>query len=176
MHEKRLNEIREKLRTYETLKEAIEDLDLERANLKLEMDQFVQEKNDWERLYEQDQQKLMTQIYKWVKQHSFLEVTSQVLQETSRNISFLYEILSYDQIRAPYVQLTNDFQMLMKEKIADKNSQQKQLDQVLKEAEDELEVWKNKRDPEPPYRQKETTEARLQLMNKGYDFIPLYEA
>src|SRR5690625_4079508 len=175
-HYELLDSISEKLRKYEQTKEQIADMEKTIADTQLEMDQTSQEEQDWLRVFEKDKQDKINEIYTWTDHHSFFTVDKDTLQHMSRDLLKLYEPHTFEAIRTPFSEVSQDYQLLVNEQIANKNSELTGIRNELKEQEQLLEEWKAKRDPEPPNLREETKEARMHLLRKGIEFIPFYEA
>ncbi|MEI3614030.1 TIGR02680 family protein [Pseudogracilibacillus sp. SO30301A] len=175
-HYDQLGAISEQLRTYEQKKTEIAETEKIIANTQLEIDQTKQEENDWTQVFEKDKQEKIDEIHAWAEKHDFLGIDSGLLQQTSRDLLRLYEPTSFEIIRMPYVQASNDFQLRVNESIAMKKAERTAIQQEIAEQESELAEWKSKRDPEPPNQQEATKEARKRLQRANHAFIPFYEA
>jgi len=175
-HYEVLDAIGEKLIAYQQLKDQIATIEKTIADSQLEMDRKKQEAQDWEAVFEKDKQDKLSEIHTWVERHPFLNITDDLLQQTSRYIAQLYEPSPFETIRAPFVDASNNYQLKINEKIATKQSERNALKKQIAEQEQLLAEWKAKRDPEPPNRQDETKDARRRLEENKYRYIPLYEA
>ncbi len=171
-----LDAVSEKLRTFQHLKEQIAVVEKRIADSQQQLDQKKHEERDWEAVFEKDKQEKLTEIYHWVEDHPFLNVPETVLQQASRLLGQLYETHSFESVRTPFVQVANDYERHINESIATKQSEQKQLQNQVKEQEELLAEWQAKKDPEPPFQREETKEARRQLTEKQQAHISFYEA
>ncbi|MUV39026.1 hypothetical protein JNUCC1_02898 [Lentibacillus sp. JNUCC-1] len=175
-HFQKLDAISEELQVYEQLKSELTKLDKQVAETRQELDQTKQEEQDWLAIFEKDKQAQLHSIYQWTEDHAFLSIPEDVLQQTSRNMYSLYEPVSYEQVRTPFVKVSNAYQMKINESIATKNSRIKLLEETIEEKEAEHAEWVAKKDPEPPFQQATTKHARAELKANGQRFVPLYEA
>ncbi|RYG73748.1 TIGR02680 family protein [Lentibacillus lipolyticus] len=175
-HYKALESITGELRELEQKKTRISELDHQMAATRQELDTVKQEEQDWLGIFEKDKQDKLTEIHTWAENHAYVPVTDDVLQQTSRDMYSLYEPVSYERIRAPYVEAVRDYQMEISEKIALQNSRMTTLEADIRAKKADLSTLKEKRDPEPPNQREQTREARQQLTEAGHAFAPFYEA
>ncbi|MDY0405019.1 TIGR02680 family protein [Virgibacillus sp. 179-BFC.A HS] len=66
--------------------------------------------------------------------------------------------------------------MRVNESIANKKGELNRLEDELAVKKAELAIWQEKRDPEPPFQQEQTRQARQMLLENDAAFIPFYEA
>lgn len=175
-HYSLLEQIEAIFRQYEQEKEAITVLEGHIATLQRTIDKKENEKADWERIFERDKQTQMSEIHHWVKEHPYMTMDEALLQETSRQLENLYEKGTYDDIRTPYYRATNNFERKINEVIAEQTHSLNIKNTEKKERELLLEQWKEAKDPEPPYMQEATIEARTHLLENNIAFVPFYEA
>ncbi|MFD1037074.1 TIGR02680 family protein [Virgibacillus byunsanensis] len=175
-HYQVLDSIGEQLRAYEQMKQQLADFDKQIAGIRLELDKVRQEEQDWLSIFEKDKQEKLNDIHGWAENHSFLAINEEMLQKTSRDMYQLYDPTTYEQVRNPFVKATNDYQLGINKEIASLDSRHNALGNEVQAKEAELAEWKGKRDPEPPYQQEETRQARKQLAQDGHAYIPFYEA
>src|SRR5690625_4850745 len=171
-----LDVIAEKLMTFQQLQEQIAIVEKRIADNQQQLDKKKFEARDWEAVFEKDKQEKLTDIHHWSENHSFLNVPETVLQHVSRLMGQLYEPHVFESIRTPFVQVVNDYERYINESIATKQSEQKQLQNLVKEQEELLLEWRAKKDPEPPFQREETKEARRELTENGQPYISFYEA
>lgn len=171
-----LESISEKLHTYEHLKKQMTELEKQIADTQMELDQIRQEQKDWENIFEKDKQDKMNELHQWREQYTFLDIDETIFHQASRGLDSLYEPTSYDNIKSPFQEVSQQYQMRQKEQIATKLSEQKQIDIAIAEQEALLAEWRQKRDPEPSDMNEQTKASREALKKAGHDFIPLYEA
>lgn len=175
-HYQALESITDQLREFERKKEKIAELDREMAADKFEMDKLKQEEHDWLSIFEKDKQDKLSEIHTWAEQHGFLPISDEILQQTARDLYRLYESNSYENIRSPFVEAGNDYQLEINKQIARNDSRISQVEDYIRTKQLELDELKTKRDPEPPNQREQTREARHQLSESGYRFVPFYEA
>ncbi|GGJ87085.1 TIGR02680 family protein [Lentibacillus kapialis] len=175
-HYQALESITDKLREFERKKDQIAELDQKMATAKLEKDRLKQEEQDWFDIFEKDKQDKLSEIHAWVERCAYLPISAEVLQQTSRDLYRLYEPISYENIRSPFVEAGNDHQLEVNKQIAQDDSRITQLDDHIRTKQLELDELKTKRDPEPPNQKEETRDARRTLSESGHRFTPFYEA
>ncbi|GGA66841.1 TIGR02680 family protein [Ornithinibacillus halotolerans] len=175
-HAKVLDKISEELRTYENLKERLVEFQKNIADQQLELDQIKQEEKDWGGIFERDKQEKLNEIHAWIDEYPFFQIDEALLHQVSRSMDQLFEPYSYEVVRAPFIQVNNEYKMSIHEKIATKNSKLTELKSKMVQKEIELSTWKQKRDPEPPNQQEATREARKLLLQNGQPFVAFYEA
>lgn len=175
-HYHKLDTISQRLREFERVKQDITERDKKIAETRLLIDQTKQEESDWKDIFEKDKQDKLSDIHAWTNQHPFFSVNEELLQQTSRDMYRLYEPTPFETIRQAFLTVNTNYQMGINESIATKNSQVTEMNRELQNKQDELKEMREKKDPEPPYRQMETTRERETLTQKGHIFIPLFEA
>src|SRR5699024_11149724 len=160
---------------YEQMKQKISELDGDIASTRMAMDKLKQEEQDWLGIFEKDKQDKLSEIHTWAEQHAFLPISDDVLKQTARDMYRLYEPVSYETIRSPFVEAANDYQLEINKQIALKDSRITSLNEDVRAKELALDELKAKRDPEPPNQQEVTREAREKLAEAGHTFVPFYE-
>src|SRR5699024_6972498 len=118
----------------------------------------------------------LTAIHHWAETYDYLQIDTLAIQMAAREMETLYEPTTYDQIRGPFLEQNQTYQMTQNEKIATKNSVVKQLEEEIEVEKIRLHEWETKQDPEPPNMMVETIAAREKLQTAEVPFIPLYEA
>src|SRR5699024_8569903 len=175
-HYQAIESITDQLREYEQMKQKISELDGDIASTRMAMDTLKQEEQDWLGIFEKDKQDKLSEIHTWAEQHAFLPISDDVLKQTARDMYRLYEPVSYETIRSPFVEAANDYQLEINKQIALKDSRITSLNEDVRAKELALDELKAKRDPEPPNQQEVTREAREKLAEAGHTFVPFYEA
>src|SRR5699024_3210746 len=102
--------------------EKIAELDREMAAEKFEMHKLKQEEHDWLSIFEKDKQDKLSEFHTWAEQHGFLPISDDILQQTARDLYRLYESNSYENIRSPFVEAGNDYQLEINKQIARNDS------------------------------------------------------
>ena len=175
-HYQELENIGGLLRNYEQLKEKIQEYQKRIGEINREIDGLRREEEEWRKLFENDKQRKIEEIFSWAKDHPFLQVPEEVLRQAARWTDQLYEPYHYEAVRQLFFEVFQNYQLKMNEKIAKVNNHLQSLQENIRLKEAELEAWKGKRDPEPPGRSDATREARKWLAENHYPFIPFYEA
>ena len=114
-------------------------------------------------------------MYIWEKSNEILKITDENIREILQRVQNYGEITSYDdiigEVRKPYDEVSSK---ILERKINLENEKNKleEQEELLKQ---EIEEWKNKKEPEPE-RRIEVIENRKKLEEKNIPFIPLYRA
>ncbi|WP_085992267.1 TIGR02680 family protein [Oceanobacillus senegalensis] len=170
-----LEEIEEDLRDYENIKEKYQVKDKELADENKKLDEWTYQEQEWTRLFEEDKEQKLNEIYTWLGDNSWLKVGDEVLQETSRSIHSLYEPIPFDNVVSPFRQAIFQYKQTQGEQLNRLNFNLKQLKEKLEEKENDLKVWREKKDPEPET-DPLTKETRQKLKANGIAHIPFYAA
>ncbi|GAB3798024.1 TIGR02680 family protein [Virgibacillus kimchii] len=174
-HLMNLEEVTEKLRDFETLKEKYQEKNKQQAEENKKLDDVLNQEQEWTRLLEEDKAQKLDEIHTWVRDTVWLDMPEEVLQATSRSLHSLYEPASYDTVKEPYRKAVFDYEQEQREKLSQLTFNQDQLEEELAEKHAELQEWKQKKDPEPDA-DPLTKEARKTLADKGISYTPLYAA
>ncbi|WP_180954829.1 TIGR02680 family protein [Bacillus sp. V3-13] len=174
-HANLLDEIKSDFLYQERYKVEMESKYREASELRQQIDSLRNEQADLEKLFENDKQQLEDLVYQWIDQHPELEITGQAKQDLSRNIHFLYDDASYDDVKAPVIDAIHAYQQKLVQEIARINHSLDLKDQEKGGYEEERNRWKNMNDPEPD-RAEATSVFRAQLTEKGKAFVPFYAA
>lgn len=172
-HTDELSGMEEKLREYERLKDQIQIKNKELADEQFNLEQKRHEESDWLRIFEQDKDKQLQEMYQWADAHPEFKMEEDTLQKASRHLYALYDSSSYSEVKdviSPYV---IKYQNHLRDQISEMNAIEKQLGLEMDEKAKELGEWKNKKDPEPDTHPV-TIEARKALRESGTAFAPLY--
>ena len=175
-HYQTLDQISERLRTFEQIRTQIAELENVIAAKQYDIDQLKHEQTDWEKIFEKDKQEKLSEIHRWQAQHSFLPIDADLLQKTARDIERLYEPVAYETIRQQFFEVSNQYQLGIHEKIVTKKSALNEVEEQIETTEKLIHDLKQKKDPDPPYFQEETKVARQRLIDEGYQYVPFYEA
>lgn len=170
-----LENIAEELRKYNQLKEKYEEKNNTLAKENQKLDQAVYEEQEWLRLFEQDKDQKLNEIYTWIEQAEWLNISEQAQQEIARAVHGLYENMRFEAVREPVRQTILSLERQQRQDISALTVKSNQLDKELKEQTKELQDWKNKKDPEP-FLDPLTKEARRVMQKKHIDYVPFYAA
>ncbi|QQK80747.1 TIGR02680 family protein [Salicibibacter cibi] len=173
-HERLLADGEETLRAFSDLKEKVmaqkKELDEEQQHL----EQVRHEEREWTRTFDEEKEKQAEAIRAWLEASELLKDSGEsAFQQSTRMIYQLYADSNYEDVRAPFRALTDQFVSKQKTIIAKRDVEIGELDKQKAELEEELHTWKTKKDPEPDT-QKATIEARRHLKDKGIAFESLY--
>jgi uncharacterized protein (TIGR02680 family) len=174
-HLSNLEDVAEKLREFEGLKEKYQEKSNQQAEESKKLDDVLNQEQEWMRLLEEDKAQKLDEIHAWVRDTPWMEIPSEVLQETARSLHSLYEPVAYDTVIAPYRKAVFDYEQDERKKLSQATFELGQLNKQLTEKETELEEWKQKKDPEPDA-DPLTKEARQTLAEQGAAFTPFYAA
>lgn len=132
------------------------------------------EMQQYEALLYETKEELTEQMYRWEKENQELHLTSDIMQNIARKLE-VYELGSdYSEIRelAKPELYKLERQFAKEEMILNKNIKEEQ--ENLKKTEDELESWKNKKDPEPE-QPDYVKDNRKILQEKGIPYLEFYK-
>ncbi|WP_070121728.1 TIGR02680 family protein [Bacillus marinisedimentorum] len=172
-HVGQLTVIEENLREFEQVKENLQTKNKELAGEQQLLDRKRHEESDWLKIFEEDKERHLNEIYRWTETHSEFKVEEEALQRAARGMYSLYEPASYNEITdavSPYV---IHYQNIQRDLLSELNTKEKQVIKDIEEKESVLNEWKNKKDPEPDTHPA-TREARQALRESGAEFAPLY--
>src|SRR5690625_3623835 len=147
-HLKYLEEIEEKLRDFETLKDKYQEKNKQQAEENKKLDDVLNQEREWTRLLEEDKEEKLNEIHTWVRDTTWLDIPEEVLQETARSLYSLYEPTSYDAVKEPYRKAVFQYEQEQGKKLSQLTFNQNQLDEELAAKNMELQEWKQKKDPE----------------------------
>lgn len=174
-HLTNLEEVAEKLRIFEGLKEKYQEKSRQQAVENKKLDDVLNQEREWTRLLEEDKAQKLDEIHAWVRDTPWLDIPEEVFQETSRSLHSLYEPTPYDRVKEPYRKAVFHYEQEERKKLSHLTFELNQLDEYLTENKTELKEWKQKKDPEPDA-DPLTKEARQILSEKGIAHTPLYAA
>lgn len=162
----------------EKLKQAEKDYDNTENELEIIKNNKVeQDKKITKIRQELDQSKedFIEQMYKWEKENSLLKVEDLSKSKITEKIQNYGEKESFDNIlelvRIPYNQKNEE----ISKNIINLEYNKVQTENKITELNQELQDWKNKKEPEPA-RSKEVEETRKRMQEKNIPFVPLYQA
>lgn len=170
-----LETIEEELRNFEHLKSKYQEKDKELADENKKLDDVMHQEQDWSRLFEEDKEKQLNEIHRWLGDTDWLDIPEEVLQETARAIHRLYEPTLYDAVKEPYRKAVFNYEQKQREIVSRLTFDQKQVAKQLEEKQAELKEWKEKKDPEPST-DPLTKEARNKLQANRITYVPFYAA
>ncbi|MDQ0219233.1 TIGR02680 family protein [Peribacillus cavernae] len=174
-HAALLEEIKNEFLLQSQFKHEMEVKYREASDLKQEMDKLRNEQSDLESLFESDKQAFEDAIFQWMEQHPMLEIDNMMKQELSRSIYSLYEEVSYDDLKTPFIEKIHDYQQLLVREQGGVKSKITNKSQEKAGYEEKRNYWKNVTDPEPE-RAEATSFFREQLEVEGKAFVPFYAA
>lgn len=150
---------------------ALENLDKEKTEKTKQETLTTKARNE----LEESKELLIENIYKWEKENEFLKLESKDLNNIAKNVQDYGEKTEYGDIQyalnEPY---NNKKQEILNEK-ASKNANKEKIENEMIGVEEQIEEWKNKKDPEP-LRSKRVEENRNKLKEKNIPFIEFYNA
>ncbi|MBR2786815.1 MAG: TIGR02680 family protein [Clostridia bacterium] len=115
------------------------------------------------------------EMYLWEKENKMLKIEQEDLTKISQKILSYGDKNQFDDI---LFELRKPYDLIKEQKQNKKaiiNSQVNSIDEQIREKEDELEDWKNKKEPEPQ-RSKRVELNRKNLKEKGIPYIEFYNA
>ena len=174
-HSNALEKIEQDFRTFENLKQKYQEKEKELATENQQLDEVSQQEQQWVRMFEEDKQQKLNEIYHWVEEADWLSLDEAFYQEVSRAIHTLYEPTSYDNVKKPFREAIFSYEQDQRQKLSELTFQKNQLEGSIVDKEKELQQWKDKKDPEPDI-DPITKEAREKLLAAGVPFVPFYAA
>lgn len=140
-----------------------------------ELDRRRYEEKKWYGLFEEEREKLLTSIHKWLKGSEELILTEEEIQNLIRSFSNLHEDYTFEKACAPMFQANQRcLNTLETENVRLKHLIEEKQDEKEK-LEREIQEWKGKKDPEPE-RHLDTQSARYALEKAGISYLPFFAA
>ncbi|ESU33507.1 hypothetical protein G3A_06195 [Bacillus sp. 17376] len=142
---------------------------------KKEIDELQKELDHYQTWFEEEHQKLESNVFFWMEKHPKLLYSNELRQGIARALQGLYERNRYDDVRSQlYVAIHNyEAEVKRDEALTKSRIQQKQND--ISEAEAELLRIKTQKMLEPE-RATGTEKQREKLLNENTAFLPFYAA
>jgi len=173
------------IKNLEEAKEGIEELErinklydealkvLERA--KQEKDYKEKKLNEAKLLLEEIKEELIEKIYKWHKENNELILSDETLVKISQVINNFNKDSSFDEVIVLLRDEFNKVESLLNSQILKLKFQKESLEEKIKELNEKIAEWKNKKDPEPE-RKEAVIKNRERLKKENIPFIPFYKA
>lgn len=165
----------EELRKYESLKNRYQEKDKELANESKKLDEASYQEQEWSRLFEEDKESKLNEMYTWLKTADWLTIDQATLQEVARQLHQLYEPTAYEQVKEPFRKATHNYIDEERKQLLKLNAEREQLESDKELKNKELMEWKIKKDPEPTI-DPLTIQARETLKQNNISFVPFYAA
>ncbi|WLR52517.1 TIGR02680 family protein [Bacillus tianshenii] len=174
-HEDNLHHIMQDWHNHEKYKTQYLELYKEIGDLNQELDELRYEEQKWQQTFEEEKATIQERVYAWNEANDLIKMEETGLRQLSQRLNELYEPFTYEDVKAPAVEIfQNKIRTLEKEKIENSHAQKLKREKI-DETEKQVNVWKEKRDPEPD-RHEETTRVRKWLTEKGILHVPFYAA
>lgn len=174
-HRGLLDEIVEKWRKYEQVKERYEEEHRQYGQAQKALDLAREDEQKWRAFFDEERDRLLKELHQWVDDNEFLHMRDEELQLASQRVVDLYEPYRFEEVKEPFTQAHRRFTREMDRKTAELNHQLDQMNTHMEEKEAELRMWREKKDPEPE-RCEETEQARQILKEKGVPHVPFFSA
>ncbi|OLS38299.1 TIGR02680 family protein [Alkalihalophilus pseudofirmus] len=175
LHENQLSEVLKLVEEKERQELSYIKLERKSSEQKQQVDQTVQQIEHTEQYFVEEQQKLETCVFKWVRENETLTYTDQERQEISRVIKGLYEYHNYDQVKLILNEGLDRYRETIQTDFINKQNDGNTLKETIAEKEQELNRLKTQRMIEPE-RHEGTIKHRAQLKEQGTLAVPFYEA
>ncbi|WP_144462177.1 TIGR02680 family protein [Siminovitchia fortis] len=156
-------------------KSRYEDASKAHGDADRKLDETIRDENKWEHLFSEEKDRLLQEIITWYENADFMEASNELYQQTSHLIHGLYDSYPYGQIKEPIQKELSAFEQKWKNRELALDFEIKTVEKQKLIKEQELNDWKNKKDPELE-RHPKTIEARSLLKKQGIDFVPFYKA
>ncbi|GAB2492828.1 TIGR02680 family protein [Alkalibacterium psychrotolerans] len=174
-HLSALEDVTDKLRELEILKDSFKVKDRELGEASHHLDDRQLEEQDWLDWLREEKNKQLNAIYNWVQDADYLSVPEETMQKISRAMSQLFKDSRYEDVREPVRESINRYESIKREEIANLQATITAQNKLLDELTLELNEWKNKKDPDPKTPDL-SKEFRDELVRKGVSAVPLYSA
>lgn len=161
-------------------KERIKNIEYDRALEELEKSKHYREEKlktleETKNLLMEIKEEYIEKLYEWRKNSVEFKFSEEGIVSAARAVNNFDYLSSFDDIITLVRNEYNNFEKElggMKYKIEIEEENRKKL---LKEKNQEMEMWKNKKDPEPE-REEKVIENRKKLQEMNIPFVPLYKA
>lgn len=174
-HVEKLEAIEEQMRTYDDLKVQYQNKNKEIGDVQEKKEGAEHEKEDWKRIFEEDKQAKLNEIFAWAEQHPEFELEDGQLQRTSRDLYQLYEQNSYRDIERPFQEAQADLEQRLRKQLSQQEYELDTVKNSINNKQKELTDWKETNDPEPD-RDEQTVVSRQKLTQEKVAHIPFYAA
>jgi uncharacterized protein (TIGR02680 family) len=170
-----LERVVEALKQVARYRERYQEADRELGETRKELDQQRRKEKEWYRLFEEERDKLISEIHRWLEGNRVLLPDNGGLTLLLSRCNVLFEEVTLDELREP---MEESYRKLLNALEAEKlqlEHRLEQKDKEIKEKKAELKHWREKEDPEPP-RHPDTAAARRKLEQKGIPHLPFFAA
>lgn len=165
---KALDEHRRKNIEYDNVLSELEKSKMHKAEMSKKLDQAYV-------LLDETKQELIENIYGWSKENHELKMQDANLQVVSRYINNFKSESSYDGVIGIVRQEYNGYEGILNKNKAGLIIKQDDINEQIKELENEINEWKNKKEPEPS-REDKVINNRKRLGANNIPYVPLYRA
>ena len=150
---------------------SLQNLDMEKREKENQEEITTKSRNE----LQETKENFIEEMYKWEKENEILKLETEEMGLISRKVQNYGENAEYgDIILSLNVPYNNKTQKLLNEK-ASKNALKQNKEIEIKEKEEQIEEWKNKKEPEPVLSDKIRLN-RQKLKEKNIPFIEFYNA
>lgn len=160
--------------------EKIKNNEYDKALLELERSKTAKDESNKELersklLFSETKEEFIEKMYSWEKENKELKISKDTKIEVARKINMYGDTITYDDIIGDIRKEYNSFESAYNKEINRLSTQKEQHQKELKEKEELLKEWKNKKDPEP-VREAKVVLNRERLAKENIPFIPFYMA
>ncbi|MFZ5945986.1 MAG: TIGR02680 family protein [Bacillota bacterium] len=174
-YEARLRDVLKILERLDKTREDYKEADRELGEARKKADLQEKEVKKWYDYFGEEKGNLLSAIYEWQKNNQELVIADIDMQQIARAVNNIFDEYSLEDLKQIVNEAyRNNFRQL-EQKLVKLNQQIDDKNGEITAKENEINQWKNKKDPEPP-RHKDTIQARRELAEKNIPYLPFYQA
>lgn len=174
-HTENIERSRETLRAYDTKSKEYDKVLGELEKSKAEVEAKSKKADEAALLLSEIKEELIEKVYAWNNSNNTLKISNDGLIALSRSINSFQEGSSFDEVISIVRGEYNSYEGERNKKLSQLKFHEEKLIADQKSIMDEINEWKNKRDPEPN-RDERIIANRKRLDAEGIPYIPLYRA
>ncbi len=171
----KLEEVLKKLQEKDRAMGNYQEAQRELGEVRKELDIRRNEEKKWQDYFEEEKGELLTRIHQWTKENKELFLNSEEIQVLARFCGELYESYSYEEVREPMLKAYQKRYQIIQDELLEIEYGIKEKERDIKAKEEELQQWKQKKDPEPP-RHSDTLKCRQKLGEAKIPYLPFFAA
>ncbi|NMA69411.1 MAG: TIGR02680 family protein [Desulfitobacterium sp.] len=170
-----LDRVIQSLRKEEQAKEKYQEAEIELGDAKKAWDEAQYQEKKWNELLEEERRGWVANLFAWHENNRELRLEDIAMQTMTQNARSYPESVNLDQLREPVREAWEKFRGEIDQEILEVTHERRQILQEIKGKEEEINVWRQMKDPEPQ-RHPLTKETRNNLAKQKIPFVPFYGA
>lgn len=174
-HQKTLADGLKMLEERERLRESYRELERESSSKKLNLDGILQQIEHADQWFTEEQQKLESAVFTWMKEHVSLSFSDQQRQRVARSIQGLYEENEYGRVKDVLQESLDAYKESVRSRLAEKKNERERTSVKMDEVKVAIDHLKQQKMIEPD-RHEGTTRHRESLKEAGVRAVPFFEA